>query len=212
MQNTMIGRRVLSLSVRLLLGLTILGAAGLAPAASAKAAPVKQTAGQISTQTPGAPLDPREIALTLGDLQPGFAVDTSVTGLTMLPDSAGVSLRVDMRRPATAQTLADGPIIVQQIIVRLDAPAPATDVLAAIRDELIRDTGLTPTPEGPNDGGTVSLKRQDGEIVLYSVGFVKENLIIFTTAGGLAQVTTFPRLVELAGVTSSRLDATLARR
>jgi hypothetical protein len=139
-------------------------------------------------------------------------VDTSVTGLTILPDSVGVSLRVDMRRPATAQSLADGPIIVQQIIVRLDAPVAATDVLASIRDELIRDTGLTPTPDGPNDGGTVSLKRQDGEVILYSVGFVKENLVVFTTAGGLAQVTTFPKLVELAGITSSRLDAHLARR
>jgi hypothetical protein len=158
-----------------------------------------------------APIDPREVALNLGDLQTGFAVDPSVTGLTILPDSAGVSLRIDMRRQATAQTLADGPIIVQQIIVRLDGPAPAEAVLMSIRDELIRDAGLTPTPEGPNDGGTVSLKRADGEIVLYSVGFVKQNMVIFTTTGGLAQVTTFPKLVQLAGITSERLDATLGR-
>jgi hypothetical protein len=204
MQDVTIGRQALSLLARLLLGLALLTVAGFAPAPLALAAP--------TAEATGTPIDPREIALTLADLQPGFAVDTSVTGLTILPDSVGVSLRVDMRRPATAQSLADGPIIVQQIIVRLDAPVAATDVLASIRDELIRDTGLTPTPDGPNDGGTVSLKRQDGEVILYSVGFVKENLVVFTTAGGLAQVTTFPKLVELAGITSSRLDAHLARR
>ena len=162
-------------------------------------------------QAAGAPLDPREIALTLADLQPGFAVDPSVTAISVLPDSVGVSLRVDMRRPATVQTLADGPVIVQQIIVRLDGPVAAESVLASIRDELIRDAGLAPTPEGPNDGGTVSLKRVDGDVILYSVGFVKQNMVIFTTTGGLAQVTTFPKLVELAGITSSRLDASLAR-
>jgi hypothetical protein len=116
-----------------------------------------------------------------------------------------------MRRPATAQTLADGPIIVQQIIVRLDAPIPADTVLASIRDELIRDAGLAPTPDGPNDGGTVSLKRVDGDVILYSVGFVKQNMVVFTTTGGLAHVTTFPRLVDLAGITSSRLDAAVAQ-
>src|SRR6187399_278068 len=45
----------------------------------------------------------------------------------------------------------------------------------------------------------------------YSVGFAKQNMVIFTTTGGMAQVTTFPKLVELAGITSSRLDASLAR-
>src|SRR5688572_5439304 len=95
-------------------------------------------------QAAGAPLDPREIALTLADLQPGFAVDPGVTAISVLPDSVGVSLRVDMRRPATGQTLAGGPVIVQQIIVRLDGPVAVESVLASIRDVLIRDAGLTP--------------------------------------------------------------------
>lgn len=169
------------------------------------------TVSAPTVQAADGPLDPREIALTLADLQPGFAVDPGVTAISVLPDSVGVSLRVDMRRPATAQTLADGPIIVQQVIVRLDGPIAAESVLASIRDELIRDAGLALTPEGPNDGGTVSLKRVDGDVILYSVGFVKQNMVIFTTTGGMAQVTTFPKLVQLAGITSARLDASLAR-
>lgn len=194
----------LNLTGRLLqlLAAVLLALAALAPV-SPVAAPTVQAAD--------APLDPREIALTLADLQPGFAVDPSVSAISILPDSAGLSLRVDMRRPATAQTLADGPIIVQQIIVRLDAPIPAASVLASIRDELIRDGGLAPTPDGPNDGGTVSLKRVDGDVILYSVGFIKGNMVVFTTTGGMAQVTTFPNLVQLAGITSARLDASLAR-
>ena len=196
--------RSLNFSGRLfqLLAATLLALAALLPVSPL---------GSTPAQAADAPLDPREIALTLADLQPGFAVDPSVTALSILPDSVGVSLRVDMRRPATAQTLADGPIIVQQIIVRLDAPIPAESVLFSIRDELIRDAGLAPTPDGPNDGGTVSLKRVDGDVILYSVGFVKENMVVFTTTGGMAQVTTFPKLVQLAGITSSRLDASLAR-
>ncbi|MCC7367056.1 MAG: hypothetical protein IT306_01465 [Chloroflexi bacterium] len=157
------------------------------------------------------PVDPREVALTLADLQAGFAVDPAVTGLSILPDSVGVSLRVDMRRQATPQNLLDGPIIVQQIIVRIDGPVAAEAVLASIRDELIRDAGMSPTPEGPNDGGTVSLKRTEGDVILYSVGFVKGNMVVFTTTGGLAPVTTFARLVDLAGITSARLDAAAAR-
>src|SRR5690349_10886307 len=74
------------------------------------------TVNAPTVQAADGPLDPREIALTLADLQPGFAVDPGVTAISVLPDSVGVSLRVDMRRPATAQTLADGPIIVQQVI------------------------------------------------------------------------------------------------
>lgn len=156
-------------------------------------------------------VDPREIALTPTDLPPGFAVDPGATGVSMLPDSVGVVYRVDMKRPSTAQAVQEGPIVVQQIVVRLDSTVTATEMLAVVRDEIVRDAGLTPTNDGPNDGGTVSLKKQDGDVTLYSVGFAKDQMVIFTTTGGLASATTFPKLLELAGITSSRLDAALAR-
>ena len=156
-------------------------------------------------------VDPREIALTPTDLPPGFAVDPGATGLSILPDSVGVVYRVDMKRAPTAQSVLDGPVVVQQIVVRLDSSVTATEMLATIRDEIVRDAGLSPTNDGPNDGGTVSLKKQDGDVTLYSVGFAKDQMVIFTTTGGLASVTTFPKLVELAGISSSRLDAALSR-
>jgi hypothetical protein len=157
------------------------------------------------------PIDPRDIALTPGDLPSGFSVDPGATGLSILPDSAGVTYRVDMKRAPTPENVADGPIIVQQIIVRLDAAISANEVLASVRDELIEDAGMLLTPDGPNDGGTVSLKRTDGDVILYSIGFVKEQMVIFTTSGGLGSVTTLPKLRELAGISSSRLDASLAQ-
>ena len=70
---------------------------------------------------------------------------------------------------------------------------------------------MSPTSDGPNDGGTVSLKRTDGQVTMYAVGFVKEPMVIFTIWAGLAEVTTFPKLIELAGVSSARLDAVLER-
>jgi len=156
-------------------------------------------------------VDPREIALTPSDLPAGFAVDPGATGVSILPDSAGVVYRVDMKRPPTAQAVLEGPIVVQQIVVRLDSSVSATEMLASVRDEIVRDAGMSPTTDGPNDGGTVSLKRQDGDVTLYSVGFAKDQMVIFTTTGGLTSVTTFPKLVELAGISSSRLDTALAR-
>ena len=156
-------------------------------------------------------VDPREIALTPTDLPSGFAVDAGTTGVSVLPDSVGVVYRVDMKRPSTAQSVQEGPIVVQQIVVRLDSTVTATEMLASVRDEIVRDAGLAPTNEGPNDGGTVTLKKQDGDVTLYSVGFAKDQMVIFTTTGGLSSVTTFPKLVELAGISSSRLDAALSR-
>ena len=155
-------------------------------------------------------VDPREIALSPTDLPAGFAVDPGTTGVSILPDSVGVVYRVDMKREATAQAVLDGPIVVQQIIVRLDSSVTASEMLASVRDEIVQEAGMSPTKDGPNDGGTVSLKRQDGDVTLYSVGFAKDQMVIFTTTGGLDTVTTFPKLVELAGISSAKLDAALS--
>ena len=156
-------------------------------------------------------IDPRDIALTPADLPPGFTVDQANSGMAPLPDSAGTMLRVDMKRARTQQAFAEGPIIVQQTIVRIDDATPAETVLASIRDELIADVQMSPTTDGPNDGGTISLKRTDGEVTMYAVGFVKEPMVIVTLWAGAAPVTTFPKLIELAGITSARLDAVLAQ-
>lgn len=156
-------------------------------------------------------IDPRQIALTPADLPPGFTVDQATSGVAPLPDSAGLMYRVDMKRPRTAQAFAEGPIIVQQTVVRLDGGTPGEAVLASIRDELTGQVQLEPTLDGPNDGGTFSLKRTDGEVTMYAIGFVKEPMVIVTVWAGSAPVTTFLKLIELAGISSARLDEVLAR-
>jgi hypothetical protein len=157
-------------------------------------------------------IDPRDIALTPNDLPAGFTIDQANTGMAPLPDSAGMMLRVDMKRARTPQAFAEGPVIVQQTIVRIDDATSAETVLAAIRDELVADVQMSPTTEGPNDGGTISLTRTDGEVTMYAVGFVKEPMVIVTLWAGAAPVTTFPKLIELAGISSARLDAVLAQQ
>ena len=156
-------------------------------------------------------VDPQEIALSPADLPSGFVVDASNTGRTVLPDGAGELYRVDMKRQPTTESVADGPVIVQQLVLRVDPSVPAAEMLAFVRDEIVREAGMRPTTDGPNDGGTVSLKRQDGDVTLYSIGFAKDQMVIFTTTGGLSAATTFPKLVELAGISSAKLDAALVR-
>lgn len=179
-----------------------------APSSGLAAEPTSSAARRAALTL--AALDPREIALTPDDLVPGFSVDPATSGITPLPGSAGVTYRVDMKRNITPRTLSEGPILVQQIVVRVDDGTPPEDVLMAVRDELVGRVEFVPTPEGPNDGGTISLARTDGEVTLYSVGFVKANFVIVTTWGGRAEVTTYPKLLDLAGVSSGRLDERLA--
>ena len=68
----------------------------------------------------------------------------------------------------------------------MDADVPGEVMLAAIRDDLISKVEMSPTTDGPNDGGTISLKRTDGELTMYAVGFVKGPMVIVTLWGGAA--------------------------
>jgi hypothetical protein len=165
--------------------------------------PIASAAGSI--------VDPLEIALRLSDLAPGFAIDAATTGVAPLPDNGGTVYRIDMKREATPDAVADGPIFVQQMVARLDSPTAARALLASAREEIVREVGLAPTPDGPNDGGTVSLKKQDGDVSLYSVGFAKDQMVVYTTVGGRSSATTFPKLMDLAGISSARLDAALGK-
>lgn len=156
-------------------------------------------------------IDPREIALTPADLPTGFKVDPATNGVSLLPASVGVMYRVDMQRTRTPEALRDGPVMVQQMIVRIDGDMPAGQALAEVRDDLVTEVEMTSTSDGPNDGGTISLKRTGGDYTMYSIGYVKGPMVIVTSWGGSADVTTFPKLIELAGITSARLDAALNR-
>jgi hypothetical protein len=154
-------------------------------------------------------VDPRDIALTPDDLPAGFSIDRENSGYGPLP-GVGVQLQIQMKRQPTPENLASGPVVVQQIIIRIDEPVPPEEALADARDLLIGNQGFEPTPEGPNDGGTVSLVKTDDQLKLYAIGFVKNDTVIFTMWGGLASVVDYPHLLTLAGISSARYDAVLA--
>ena len=160
-------------------------------------------------------VDPRDIALTPADLPPGFTVEPDRTVYDRLSDGS-LWYRVRMSREPTRENLLDGPIFVQQMIVRVGEGIGAGDGLILVRDVLIQQ-GFRPTSQGPNDAGTVSLTtsvpipNSDVDVTVYSIGFTKENFVIFTTWGGIEDLVDFPRLLTLAGVSSSKLDAALRR-
>jgi hypothetical protein len=150
----------------------------------------------------------REIALTPADLPPGFSIDVGRTMTESLPDGS-TAYSVVMVREASAANVQDGPILVQQAVRRADgASVGAGEALAQIRNDLLR-VGFEPTDEGPNDDGTISFKQTRAELTIHAVGFVKRDYVVFTAQAGLVRELTFSNVLQLAGVTSARLDAAL---
>jgi hypothetical protein len=109
------------------------------------------------------------------------------------------------------QTVQSGPIIVGQFIFRLDSGIGAGDALIVIKDHLMNQEGLAPSPVGPNDGGTFTLTKLEGQAEIFMVGFIKENMVIVTSTGGLVGVVSPADALKLAGISSAKLDAALGR-
>jgi hypothetical protein len=158
---------------------------------------------------PANAVEPHDIALTLGDLAPGFAVDPSHTGDSYLDDT-GPQYEVQYIRDVAPSNVMAGPIVVAQVIIRLEGSVGAGEALALTRDRLIQG-GFTPTTAGPNDGGTYTLRKADPQADGTVVGFIKENMIIVTVAAGAPGVVTYQNVLQLAGISSGRLDAKLGR-
>lgn len=155
-------------------------------------------------------VDPREIALTPGDLPPGFAVNPERSGSRRIEDPRGVALQVVMEREPTVQNLRSGPVYAFQRIARFDEGVAFGGFLDYVRTSAIREEGYSLVPGAPNDGGTASLVKRDGELAFYLVGFIKNDTVVFTGWGGLASVVDLPGVLALAGVSSGRYDVVLA--
>jgi hypothetical protein len=159
----------------------------------------------VVTATPAA-AEPLDVVLTLDDLPSGFAPDPRYTVASTVPN-AGPSQEVQYQREATMANLTDGPIVVGQIVIRLDGPLGAGDALTGVKQTLIQKNGLLPSDEGPNDGGTFTLAKVDNDVKLMAVGFIKGNWIIVTMTGGLPPVVTSDINLRLAGISSAKVDA-----
>jgi hypothetical protein len=153
---------------------------------------------------------PRAIALTLADLPRGFAVDPEYTKEGYIND-VGPSMQVQFEREATVENLRAGPVLVGQLIVRHDGQMGAGDALKMLRRFYMEERGFSLNSDGPNDGGTFTLQKTDGDFQVIMVGFVKENMIIMTMTGG-ARGMVYPEIaLKLAGMSSAKLDAAAGR-
>jgi len=153
-------------------------------------------------------VEPGEIALNIDDLPPGFAPDPQFTRDGSV-ENIGPSRQVQYEREPTPANLTDGPVVVGQIVIRLDSGVGAGDALEMMRQLYVERLGFEPTDAGPNDGGTFTLQKTENGLDYVMVGFIKENMIIVTLAAGLPDVVTYPGVLDLAGITSARLDSKL---
>jgi hypothetical protein len=155
-------------------------------------------------------IDPAAIALTPADLPPGFVVVPGETRTEPLSGARGVTFRQILERAPTAENLYSGPIGVGQVILRIDEPLSFAGFLDYIRQEAITKDGYSLVPGAPNDGGTASLMKHEGDKAAFQVGFIKANMVVFTFWVGLASVVNLQGVLTLAGVSSARYDAVLA--
>lgn len=155
-------------------------------------------------------VEPRDIALNVEDLRPGFTPDPRYTREGQL-ENVGPTTQVQYQREVNAMTVRDGPVVVGQVVIRLDTGIGAGDALIVVRDSFLNQEGQQISDIGPNDGGTFTLFKKDGPLEIYSVGFIKENMVIVTLTGGLEGVVSPAGTLELAGISSARLDAALGR-
>lgn len=187
------GRRLLAASLPLLLAL------GLALAVPAFSAGVAAEA-----------IEPSSIALNPEDLPPGYTIDETRTMDRPVGNIGPGHFRA-LNREFTTENLASGPVWIVQSVVRLDSGIGAGDALRSQRDYWQTTGEYTPTEDGPNDDGTMSLVKEGDASISYLVGFIKENMIIITIVGGAHEVTTYAYAVEYAGISSAKLDAALGR-
>ena len=158
-------------------------------------------------QAQPAPLDPRAIALTPDDLPPGFAFVPEETKLETLSGGYAVQLTTQLNREPSMDNLLSGPVSVGQIIIRVDRLIVPGDLLTEVRAQLLAQQGFSLVPGAPNDGGTASLQKNEGEAVVYAVGFVKNEMVVFTIWAGLPEVVDLQGLLTLAGISSAKYDA-----
>lgn len=155
-------------------------------------------------------VEPQDIALSPADLPPGFSIDPNLTQPGMI-ENIGPMYQIGMVREFNEMNLLSGPVFVLQQVVRLESGLGAGDALTLQRAYWVNRGGYEISPAGPNDGGTFSLEKTDDGVKTYLLGFIKENMIIVTGAGGVDGVVSYATLHELASISSARMDKASGR-
>ena len=107
-------------------------------------------------------------------------------------DNIGSMYQIGMLREINEMNLLAGPwLFVLQQVVRLESGLGAGDALQLQRNYWITQGGYQPSKAGPNDGGTFSLEKTDDGVTIYLLGFIKENMIIITGAGGMEGIVSY---------------------
>jgi hypothetical protein len=155
-----------------------------------------------------AAVDPVDVTLTQDDLPPGFVPNPDFTK-DDYTDGVGPSHQVQFEREPTPENLADGPIVIGQNVFRLDSSIGGGDALESVKSFYIDEQSFEPSDVGPNDGGTFTLRKNDSGIDFIMIGFIKENWVFVTLAAGVPGVVSYQDVLDLAGISSARLDARL---
>lgn len=164
--------------------------------------------GASRTLSAAGPVEPKDVALRPSDLPPGFTVSKEET--QPMASGSGIIYSVVMERPLTPEAIASGPIQVTQLIGRADQPVSYEGFLDELRRQAVSEEGYELVPGAPNDGGTASLQKLDGEAAFFLVGFIKREMVIFTGTVGRRGVVSLDGALTLAGVSSARYDSVLA--
>lgn len=159
-------------------------------------------------QAAPAAIEPGDVTLTPDDLPPDYVANPEFTkdGYT---SGVGPSHQVQYEREPTPENLARGPIVIGQNVFRLDTGIGAGDALLSVKNFYIDQQGFIPSDDGPNDGGTFTLGKTDSGIDFIMIGFIKENMVFVTLVAGLPGVVSYEDVLDLAGISSARLDEKL---
>lgn len=154
---------------------------------------------------PSAAVEPRTIALTTDDLPAGFVVDAEYTREAFL-EGVGPSYQIQFHRQPAFGQATDAPLIVAQLIVRVDTAASPGAVLAALRQSLIEREGFAESAAGNDADDGFALQKTEGGFEHHAVGIVKAPVVIVTVVGSAPGRATNPVPLQLAGISAGRLD------
>jgi hypothetical protein len=154
-------------------------------------------------------IDPKEIALRLDDLPPGFALTADGARQDRALGGRGSQVVVELVREDTVENRATGPLTVRQVVVRFDNPVQTRELLPQFRDALMAE-GFTQAPGHEPMPDMACLMKADGDAVTYEVVQAKDDTLTFTIVKGQPGPVQLQSALDLSAITAARYDARAA--